>query len=116
MQRNSLKRRACRGPRGGTPVGGETPCACCLLRTQRSGALLYPPGTAANLRQRPCHNRADVTAIRDGTKFTVEYGIQTPTSKTILVVTEDLEEAQRTLDMIVVASIEVEAQSRLAEA
>jgi ABC-type proline/glycine betaine transport system ATPase subunit len=39
-------------------------------------------------------------AIRDGTKFTVEYGIQTPTSKTILVVTEDLEEAQRTLDMI----------------
>ena len=35
-------------------------------------------------------------AIRDGTKFTVEYGIQTPTSKTILGVTEDLEEAQRT--------------------
>jgi hypothetical protein len=41
-----------------------------------------------------------VIAIRDGTKFTVEYGIQTTTSKTILGVTEDLEEAQRTLDMI----------------
>jgi hypothetical protein len=39
-------------------------------------------------------------AIRDGTKFTVEYGIQTPTSKTMLGVTEALEEAQRTLDMV----------------
>jgi hypothetical protein len=29
-----------------------------------------------------------VIAIRDGTKFTVEYGIQTPTSKTILGCTE----------------------------
>jgi hypothetical protein len=65
-----------------------------------SGTLLYPPGTAANPRRRPCHIRADVMAIRDGTKFTVEYGIQTPTSKTMLGVTEGLEVAQRTLDMV----------------
>lgn len=35
-----------------------------------------------------------------GATVTVEYGIQTPNSKTVLVVTEDLSEAVSTLNML----------------
>jgi hypothetical protein len=37
---------------------------------------------------------------RGATVTVVEYGIQTPSSKTILVVTEDLSEAVSTLNML----------------
>lgn len=36
----------------------------------------------------------------DRATSTVEYGVQTANSKTILTVTEDLAEAERTLDML----------------
>ncbi len=39
-------------------------------------------------------------AARDTAATVTEYGIQTPNSKTILMVTEDLHEAERTLDLI----------------
>lgn len=37
---------------------------------------------------------------RDIAKTVVQYGVQTATSKTILVVTDDLAEAERMLDML----------------
>jgi hypothetical protein len=39
-------------------------------------------------------------ARHDRATRTVEYGVQTSNSKTILTVTEDLDEAERTLDML----------------
>lgn len=39
-------------------------------------------------------------SARNATVTVVQYGIQTPNSKTILVVTEDLTEAESTLDML----------------
>ncbi len=43
---------------------------------------------------------ADVMAERDLAACTTEYGVQAANSKTILTVTLDLAEAERTLDMI----------------
>jgi hypothetical protein len=37
---------------------------------------------------------------RDAAVTVVQFGIQTPNSKTILMVTEDLSEAQSTIDML----------------
>jgi hypothetical protein len=39
-------------------------------------------------------------ASRDGAECTTEYGVQTANSKTILTVTLDRAEAERTLDML----------------
>ena len=44
--------------------------------------------------------KADMVAERDLATCITEYGVQTATSKTILTVTLDLAEAERTLEMI----------------
>jgi len=44
--------------------------------------------------------KADMMASREIATCTTEYGVQTANSKTILTVTLDLAEAERTLDMI----------------
>jgi hypothetical protein len=44
--------------------------------------------------------KADVMASNNGAACITEYGVQTANSKTILTVTLDLAEAERTLDMI----------------
>ena len=44
--------------------------------------------------------KADMMANRDLATCTTEYGVQTANSKTILTVTLDLAEAERTLDML----------------
>jgi hypothetical protein len=79
------------------------------LRGRPSGPGAVEPTSAAEVstttrgvgtRQYLSARKAEVMATRDGEEVYTEYGIRAPGSKSIFMVTQDLTEAERMLDLV----------------